>query len=163
MALVNENVLLHVVDENHEKEMAMAKEAAIKIYAVLKERPKSIIVELNTYRKYCPLLINLLCDLSDINKAACKENKRIHNKTQERANKKWTKEEDEMLINYLCDHNSSLTEIAAIFGRSPTAISSHVSNLVGRKRISQEVAGRFIGYIDGEEKESDIVGTIYKK
>lgn len=70
---------------------------------------------------------------------------------------------DDLLISAVCSGNFTPLSLAAAFGRSPSAISSHLSYLVGVKRVSQSIAGRFIGQMNGEEVNADIVGTIYKK
>lgn len=79
-------------------------------------------------------------------------------------NSRWTKEEDERLIEIVCSHRDDWApfEIAASFGRSIPAIKSRVSKLVGLNRVSQEVAGHFFGTIDGIEMSGSIDGTVYK-
>ena len=80
----------------------------------------------------------------------------------DRGNKRWTNEEDETLINLVCEGKTNIHKISTILGRSPGAIQTHISYLVGRKRITQEVAGKFIGFINGITAEAEICGTVYK-
>lgn len=154
---------LLVFDELDTIMCAKQKEAANKLYNIIIHRPGNVVVEVQTFRKYVPLLLDYVLDLSKINRAACLENERIHKKTYDRSNKRWSNDEDERLIELICQEESSMTEISAIFGRSPQAIASRITTLVGRKRISQNVAGRFVGYINGEKTEADIAGTLHKE
>ena len=138
------------------------KDATRQLYKITHERPKSIIVELNMFRKYVPVLIKYVLTLSSLNNDITNAQQRIMDSSCDNNNKRWSKEEDGQLIEQACDPNNSLTHLSVIFGRSPQAISSRLTTLVGRKRLSQDIAGRFVGYIDGVKSESDIVGTIYK-
>lgn len=49
-----------------------------------------------------------------------------------------------------------------MFGRSAGAIATRVSYLVGIKKVSEEVAGKFVGYLDGKHVEGVINGTVRK-
>ena len=138
-------------------------EAVQQLAKVSTERPKSIIVELNIYRKFLPILLKAYFVMSEGTDKACKQVERCTNIDYDRANKRWSKEEDEELINIVCDGKENIHQISTIFGRSPGAIKTHISELVGRKRLSQEVAGRFIGIIDGIEANAEIKGTIFKE
>ena len=126
------------------------------------ERPKSIIAELNIYRKYIPIMIRAYCVQSEVMKKATTQVNRCTEIEYDRGNKRWTNEEDETLINLVCDGKENIHRISTILGRSPGAIQSHVSYLVGRKRLTQEVAGKFIGMIDGKSAEAEICGKVYR-
>lgn len=99
----------------------------------------------------------------ELNMASENQIKRLNDKTGERANKRWDEKEDEDLINLICDHDASIIEISSILGRSPTAIQNRVSHLVGIKRVSQEVAGKFIGTLNGANIEGNIRGQLVKQ
>lgn len=79
------------------------------------------------------------------------------------SNKKWSKEQDELLIEMVCEGESSVIEIATTMGRTPSAIKTRVSQLVGLKRIEQEVAGRFVGAINGIKSDVVIEGKLIKE
>lgn len=81
----------------------------------------------------------------------------------DQSRKRWTEEEDEALIERAACDDSTPIQLAQEFGRSPGAITSRISYLVGIKRVSSKVAGRFIGRIDGQEVEADIDGVLTKK
>ena len=89
--------------------------------------------------------------------------KRINDQAQDRSNKRWTAEEDEQLIEYVCREGASIITATTIFGRSPGAIKQRVSQLVGIKRMSQEVAGKFIGTLNGANIEGNIRGQLVKQ
>lgn len=80
----------------------------------------------------------------------------------ERANKRWSREEDEEIIDRVYEGKMNIHQLSTIFGRSPGAIKTHISELVGRERLSVAVVGRFIGTIDGVSADSDIRGTVFK-
>ena len=82
--------------------------------------------------------------------------------TTKRNRKRWSKEEEEMLIDEVCE-GMTITQISLELGRTPTSIQTKISNLVGLKRLSMDVAGRFIGTIDGEEVNGNISGQVYKQ
>ena len=88
--------------------------------------------------------------------------KRANDKTSERSHKKWSSIEDEQLIDAVSKGDSSIIELSCVFGRSPSAIKSRVSYLVGIKRVSSEIAGRFIGTINGASIEGNIRGQLTK-
>lgn len=82
--------------------------------------------------------------------------------SEENTNRQWTSEEDEELIECVCEDMPEVF-LAAKFKRTPGSIKTRVSTLVGRKRISQKVAGKFIGEINGEKSEAKLNGTVYKE
>ena len=136
--------------------------AAGKLMLTVSQRPKSIVEEVRIYRKYVPIMIKAYCTQSEGMKKAAMQIDRLADVEYDRGNKRWSKEEDEMLINLVCEGKENIHKISTILGRSPGAIQSHISFLVGRKRLTQEVAGKFIGTINGESTEAEICGTVYK-
>lgn len=156
-----QGVMLWNLDDFTGKSEAL--EAVSKLGELQRHRPKSIVVELQLYRKYVPLLVKCLAETIALKEAMKEENDRFYGKSAGNSNKRWTKEEDELLIEEAAKEDATINEISITFGRTPSAIAGRITYLVGRKRISQAVAGRFVGFIDGEKKESEIVGTVYKK
>lgn len=138
-------------------------EAFTNVAKVTKKRPKSVIVEVNTYRKYVPLLLDAYIRMCEGLRKSNMVYQRSTDIKYARGNKKWTADEDNELIEQVCREDMNIHQLSAVFGRSPGAIKTHISELVGRKKLSQEVAGRFIGLIDGENVDAEINGTIYKK
>jgi len=80
----------------------------------------------------------------------------------DRSRKRWTPEEDEALIEMASHDDSTVIKLAKAFGRTPGAITTRISYLVGIERMSTKVAGRFIGWLDGEQVEGEIDGTVSK-
>lgn len=128
------------------------------------ERPKgNPYQQLLQYKKVLPKLIKMLeSDIEDW-EMEHRQVERFSEVTYDNSNKRWNKEEDEMLINAVCDGNSSLYEISTRFGRSPSSISTRISYLVGIKRLTTEVAGRFTGTLDGENVSGEIKGILKKQ
>ena len=136
-------------------------QAFLRIAKVFYHRPKSIVEELRVYRNNMPALIDYVMEITEFNEKTSKELDRVYEKTDERANKRWTPEDDELLIEQVCDEGVTPVRLSTIFGRTPSAISSRITYLVGVKRLSQSVAGRFIGKMDGHEVDADIEGTVH--
>lgn len=156
----NDGVLLF--DSNKLQTSNETAEAFKKINMVLQNRPKSIIVELNTFRKYVPSIIKYAIQQTNIAHAAVRQNDRFVNVEEEKKHKRWTENEDKLLIDLVCEEKESMMSIATIFGRSVTAIKARLTYLVGVKRLSQQIAGKFIGTVNGEESEVQLEGTLYK-
>lgn len=137
-------------------------DAFTKLGNTIAKRPKSIIVEVNTYRRYLPIILDAYIRMCE----AVRKTNMVYDRATDiqyaRGNKRWTSDEDNELIEQVCREDINIHKLSAIFGRSPGAIKTHISELVGRKKISQEIAGRFIGMIDGELTDAKINGTIYK-
>lgn len=160
--LLNEKEI-GVIESQELQDHSLVIEAALKLNNVLIKRPKSIIVELNTFRKYCPILIKELCIITDINKKAVRENEQVISGATKNQNKRWTKEEDNVLIEMACKPDENIQTLSIMFGRTPASVANRITTLVGAKRLSQKVAGRFVGYINGEKTEADIAGTVHKE
>jgi len=160
---IDSETALFRADEDLEQTHAKWVYAAQQVFKALNERPKSIVVELNVYRKYCPIVIDQLIHLTEVNKAAVKEADRVYNKINTQSHKRWTKEQDLALIDYVCQDGVNMAQVAAAFGRTPEAIKSRITYLVGVKKLSQAIAGRFIGTIDGIKTDAQIDGVVLKE
>ena len=128
---------------------------------VVKHDSISSYIELKKYRQYVPILVAESFFDTEMAYKFSEENSRITTGKSNRSNKHWTEEEDNELIELVCADNSLFT-IAVALGRSPASIANRLTKLVGLKRISQQVAGKFIGMANGEEFKANLVGTIYK-
>lgn len=78
----------------------------------------------------------------------------------ERARKRWTALEDEALVEEACRDSTTLVELALVFNRTPAAITSRLTYLVGVSRVNKAVAGRLIGYLDGEPVDGFFEGRL---
>ncbi len=91
------------------------------------------------------------------------EAKRLSDKYAQRSRKRWTETEDLMLVEMATHDNMTMMTLSQEFGRTPSAIASRLSYLVGIEKLSSKVAGRFIGTIDGKQAEVEINGVVSKR
>lgn len=68
--------------------------------------------------------------------------------------------EDSALIELTADEKETLASIAVTLGRSPQPVASKVSQPVGVRKMSRNVAGRLIGTFNGAQIEGDLNGTV---
>lgn len=142
---------------------SIGKKALNELIKVTRQRPKSIVIELGIYRKYTYELIKY-CQLRDkLLQGALKQNERFEDDCSDKKYQRWTNEEDEILIDLICSDQYSLLEISTMMGRTVSALKTRLTKLVGIKRLSQKVAGKFIGTMNGEQIDAEINGTIYKE
>ncbi len=138
------------VDEGRQL-VSKGQEAFIKL-AELRARPSgNFLKDFNIYRKYVPDLLDSWMFLRE-GFLGLKNVEANPNAKLERANRRWTDEEDKALID-LVTGGSSLVSVSQHLRRTPLSISSRLSHLVGVKRISQKVAGRLFGEIEGLKAE----------
>ena len=121
---------------------------------------KSIPQELKEWRKLGRKLEKALPLMSDLNDALSSQVNQVVENSSLNKYKRWTPEEDELLIESIAN-GDSVMKVASVFGRTPQAISARVSVLVGIKKVSKEVAGRFLGTINGVETAGAIKGTVF--
>ena len=136
--------------------------ALSRLERILSQKPKSIVAELNTYRRYVPLILEAYLKMSEALNKSILQIDRCTDIEYDRANRRWSREEDEEIIDRVCEGKLNIHQLSTIFGRSPGAIQTHISELVGRERLSQAVAGRFVGMIDGISAEAEICGKVFK-
>ena len=135
--------------------------ATNKLQEVIRQRP-ALSKELQIYRKYVPTIIKLLYLKDSIIEGYTKTFERYIFESEARKNKRWTDGEDEYLVDMVC-RDTPILEISLALGRTPASIKTRLTNLVGVKRVSKNVAGKFIGKINGILTECNIEGTIYNK
>ena len=116
--------------------------------------------QLRIFKRYVPELISRYLLACDTLAATVESNKRIFNKIAARNNSRWSSEDDEILIELAVDEDTSLMEAACILGRTPAAIQTRLSHLVGINRISKKVYGRFVGSINGEYQTAYLDGQL---
>lgn len=125
------------------------------------ENPKgSAFHQLQAWRKLGKKLLKFMKGQNDIIQLQKKATKRIYDSASEKNYKRWTPEEEETLIELATRSNVSLVELATTFGRTPSAIQTKLTNLVGLKRVDRKVVGRFIGNLNGEHVEGFVDGII---
>lgn len=128
----------------------------------IKNRPSSSYKELNVFRKNVPILLYAFMAMEEETRNVALYALRMETDCEDKSHKRWSKEEDELLIEWVCS-DVSITKISLSLGRTVPAIKTRLTYLVGIKRLSQKVAGKFIGEINGKQSEANLVGTIYKE
>lgn len=134
----------------------------LQAHNLLDNRPK------NTFRYICLLqssikrLISSCLALQALTHAMQSELGRMDELVGERNRKRWTPEEDELLIERAARDGETTVSLSRAFGRTPGAIQTRISYLVGINRLSQNVAGRFVGTVDGKQVEGNIDGVVTK-
>ena len=135
--------------------------ALMKLSDLVSQPPKNKFKELQQYRSLAKAVIEYQFVYQDFVNACTEEVDRVLSGTSDRSRKRWTDDEDTALIEMAAEDHTA-TEIAIMLGRSPGAIQTRLSYLVGVNRVSSQIAGRFIGWLDGEQVEGDIDGVVTK-
>ena len=133
-----------------------------RVSKALAEPAKNPFDELKIYREYVPMIIKWGFGNQEILQDVLADNRRLTGTPGARSGKRWTSEEDRVLIDLATADDAAIIPIATTLGRSPQAISSRLTYLVGISRVTQEIAGRITGYIDGNPVDGQFVGTITK-
>lgn len=129
----------------------------------LETRPKNAFAYILELQDLVRKLSQQVLMQQEVLEKALSELHRMDDQVGERSRKRWTEQEDNLLIEAAAKDNATTVELARIFGRTPSAIQSRISYLVGIERLSSKVAGRFIGTIDGEQAEVEIDGIVSKR
>lgn len=150
-------------DFNGEMPKGQIAQAARKIIEV-NENPKGNLArQFKELRTASKTILDAYFLYVDITKQAIKEADRLQN-CVDRNHKRWSQEEDEKLIESVTSDNfnpdGGFIDMARMFGRTPGAIQSRITYLVGIKRISQNVAGKFQGKVNGIDTEGYIEGVL---
>jgi len=158
----------HVTLMNRDEALEMVESIGVEkiladIYMSIAEPPKNAFKQVSLYRALLKRAGLHIMMLQDVNRKLMKELIRMGAGIGDQGRKRWTQEEDEMLIEAATDGTKNIIDLANAFGRTPGAIQSRITKLVGIKRLSEEIAGRFIGTINGEFVKGDIDGTLRKE
>jgi len=114
------------------------------------------------YRKNADKAITALMNTKELIAYLCELIERMMADEDANKYKRWTKEADEALIEMICQGDNIYT-IATALGRSPSSIHTRTSKLVGINRISKEIAGEFMGTLNGADIKGRIEGTLKTK
>lgn len=155
------NVLLLNFKEE-KKKLDGLQDAIVKLSMLCNQPHGTAFSQIQQFRKLVPKILNLILFQAKIIDGLEESFDRIVNNMSKNNGKKWTREEDDLLIEIVARGELTIAEIAITFGRTPSAITTRVSYLVGIKRVSEEIAGRFTGYLDGRSVEGFIKGTVRK-
>lgn len=138
-----------------------ANRAVLAIEKMVHEKP-NMAKEVMTYRKYLPIIIRILHQQQELIDGYEKLFERLETDSEDKKGQRWCNQEDELLIELVCN-DMSMLEISTTLGRTPASIKTRLTKLVGTKRLSKKVAGRFVGYIDGIQTECSVEGTVFNK
>lgn len=154
-----------ITEKNAAKAVADGRNVADALCAVFgQECRMSPGQRLRFFNKYVPMLLDAYQVVHAVLGDSLKINNELTRRLGENARKRWTPEDDELLIERVTmDETPNISQIAAEFGRTPSAIMSRVTLLVGRNRVSQEVVGRFVGFMDGDYVEAELDGELFKR
>lgn len=153
--------LITMYKDDIPKDSKVEAQRAISELIKLSHEKPNVSKELLTYRKYVPVLLRYCEFLDKFSNVTVKTMQRIESDCEERKYERWTEEEDAALIELICS-DRTIIEVSAALGRTVASIKTRVSKLVGIRRISQDVAGRFVGTADGQIVDLQINGTLYK-
>lgn len=145
----------------------VAKAAMPHMVALIKlnrgEGPKSVHRRLQDYRKHSAALMDLHFNLSEVVRFQTQELEVVKGGDYERARKRWTEEEDDALIEFASREEApNLMDLSLTFQRSPAAVSSRLTHLVGIRRITEALMGRITGYLDGVPVDGAFHGAIHR-
>lgn len=157
----------HIIAVNDEEikghTASQRKSKMVEIMNLVQQPSGTPFIQLKKWRELGKWMLEDLKVQNKIHEGYIETVNRISEKIDANANKRWTAEEDEMLIEFVTDEEITPLEVATILGRTPAAINARVSKLVGINRIDQKVAGHFLGYINGEKTEGSIEGIVSRK
>ena len=158
--LHEEGILLHKLDDYQLPDVSRKHIKAL--MNVVQNRPKGAINELRIYRQSVPYLLNYIIQQAGLLNDYKQEQDRFYSDSEDKRFRRWTDTEDEQLIELITRGDYSKMQIATTLGRSVSSICTRLSTLVGRKRVSTEIAGKFFGKANGVDAELDLVGTLYR-
>lgn len=117
--------------------------------------------QLQAFRKYAPILVKNFYVVYALAHYFSAQVEVLEERSTANKNKRWTKEEEEEVIDMVCDGCTEL-EIAIKTGRSIGAVHTKISNLVGLQR-ERNIEGNFSGTVNGELIEGKLKGKIKKE
>lgn len=131
---------------------------------VLIDHPKmNAYTQLAKWRSLGKQMVAHCKEMEDIAMSYQRQIDRINSLSFERNGERWSDDEDGQLVELVCNGNIPMVELCTIFGRSPGAIQTRLSYLVGVKKVSSEIAGKFIGTLNGAKIEGNIKGNLTKQ
>ena len=152
--------VLEIISKQNGAVAQRYEEFAVKYFQV-KNGPNNLAKKYREYEKLIPILMDCRYEVWALGKWAIDALIRLTESCNNNARKRWTKEEDELLVE-LAAGGDDLVAISLQMGRSAGAIQTRLTHLVGIGRVSQAVAGKFVGTLNGEYVQGYIKGDITK-
>ena len=117
---------------------------------------------LTRYRKYSEVLIALVLAQTELIDGLLTEQEHLLRGHATQSGRRWTDEQDEALVNLACDPDPAMIKIALALNRTPGAVASRLTYLVGVSKVSRHVVGRITGYLDGEPVSGNFDGVLLR-
>lgn len=134
---------------------------AVDTLSMLVRKPKgNAFHQLRAFRKNVAILLDHLDSITDLSKATEEIKKEMSGEAAKAQGKRWTDDEDAALVELATKDDETLTSIALSLGRSPSAVQSRLTHLVGIERKVQKIAGKFHGLIDGNWSDAELEGEL---
>lgn len=134
----------------------------IKLYECCHSKGGNMAQKYKTYEKYVPILLKMYFSFQEMVESQAKQIERYEKAAAARKYARWTDEEDNALVEMVVQEGIGIHELSTMFGRSPASISTRLTKLVGIGRISQDIVGKFVGTLNGEDVSGVINGTLTK-
>jgi hypothetical protein len=143
---------------------AVVEKAILELGRVISQPQKaSIHKRLQAYAKTVPILVRMIGNQQELIHALLRENETLKGGTPTAHRRRWSDEEDQALIDEATKEDTSMITLALGFNRTPAAVSSRLTYLVGIHRISEHVVAHITGYLNGNEVEGDFIGDLVRK
>ena len=141
---------------------AQVKKFHEEVNRLLNNPKESPYVQLQKWRKLGMQMYKILKSNTECTKMSEKQYNELTKSVGSNATRRWTDNDDELLIDLICK-DMPVLEIASVFGRTTAAIQTRVSYLVGIRKLSSEIAGKFTGTLNGASIEGNIRGQLIKQ
>lgn len=115
---------------------------------------------LDRYRKYSEVLMALVIAQTELVDGLLTEQQHLLEGHASQSGRRWTDEQDEALVELACEPDAAMIKIALTLNRTPGAVASRLTYLVGVSKVSRHVVGRITGYLDGEPVSGTFDGEL---
>lgn len=137
------------------------KQSVVELLRLTVEPPKMPVHKLlQRYRELSRNVLELYWAVVDLHNHLLAENAFLAGGDPAGHRKRWTDDDDEALIELSCQDDTNMITLARSLNRTPAAISSRLTYLVGIRRLSRQVVGHLTGYLDGEPVDGFVVGEV---
>lgn len=128
----------------------------------LNESPRGPVhTQLRNYRRWTTQLLNVYWKQVDMINQMGQMLNQLRGEGATLQRKRWTADEDDLLVEAATQTETpDVLDLAVTFHRSPAAIASRLTYLVGKRKLSQAVVGHITGYLDGDPVEGHFDGVV---
>jgi hypothetical protein len=133
----------------------------IPLIKLIEQQPKMPVHKLiSRYRTLSSSLLDLYFHIVELNTGLMRELEVTRGGSPASSRKRWTPDEDDALVDQATREDATMIRLALLFNRTPGAIQSRLTYLVGINRMSSHVVGHLTGYLDGEPVAGFVVGEV---